>query len=44
MITEALRSGDTRGSVEERRHGVIMQGAQAGPGDPTVINNSPMVS
>lgn len=41
MIAEALRNGERRGGVEERRHRVITQGARAGP---TVINNLPMGS
>jgi len=44
MITEALSSGDTGGGADKHRHVVIAQAAQAGPGDPMVINCSPVVS
>ena len=38
-----MRGGDTGGGVEERRHGVTAQGAQAGTGDHTAIDNSTKV-
>lgn len=44
MATEALRGGGTGRGEEERRHGMVTEGAQAGTGDPLVINNPPMAS
>ena len=41
---ESLRGGVAGCSVEEHRSAKIRGGVQAGTGDPTVINNSPMVS
>lgn len=42
MTVESLRGEDAGCSVEEHR--TIRDGMQAGTGDPTAINNSPMVS
>lgn len=44
MIAESLRGGYIGCGVEEHRSGTIRDEAQAGTGDPTAINNSPMVS
>lgn len=39
-----MRGVDTGGAIEECWHGVMTQGTQTGPGDPTAINNSPIDS
>lgn len=41
-MREALREGCTGGAIEECWHGVMTQGTQTGPGDPTAVNNSPI--
>lgn len=41
---DALRSGDTRCSGEEYKHGMIRVRVQTDAGDTTVLNNSPVVT
>lgn len=41
---DALRSGDTRCSGEEYRHGMIRVRVQTDAGDPKTLNNSPVVT
>lgn len=39
-----MRGVHTGGAVEESWLGVMTQGTQTGPGDPTAINSSPIAS
>lgn len=41
---ESSRGEDAGCSVEEHRSGTIKDGVEAGTGDPTAINKSPMVT
>lgn len=44
MIGKALRKGGTGRSIEEYRHGVPRDRAQAGTANPVAINNASTVS
>lgn len=44
MKADALRSGDTRCSGEEYRHGMIRVKVQVDDGDPIALNNLPVVT